>query len=42
MNVVFEQEALEEYRDAARYSQEHFGLGRFVNPQPNSTSDVLR
>ena len=28
MNLVFEPEALEEYRDAARYSEDRFGLGR--------------
>jgi mRNA-degrading endonuclease RelE of RelBE toxin-antitoxin system len=28
MKVLFEQEALEEYRDAALFSEERFGLGR--------------
>ena len=41
MNVVFEQEALEEYRDAARYSQEHFGLGHdFIRAVRHATAAI--
>ena len=35
MTTVFEKEALEEYRDAARYSQTRFALSHeFVLPFP--------
>ena len=37
MTVVFEKEALDEYMDAARHSENRFGLGRsFVNAVEDS------
>jgi hypothetical protein len=41
MKVVFEQEALEEYRDAAFYSEKRFGLGLdFVKAVKEATTSI--
>lgn len=41
MKIVFEQDALGEYLDAVRHSEERFGLGRsFVAAVDNSLSSI--
>ncbi len=43
MKVVFEEEALEEYRDAALYSEKRFGLGvEFVRAIREATAAISR
>ncbi|MEN3943673.1 type II toxin-antitoxin system RelE/ParE family toxin [Prosthecobacter sp. SYSU 5D2] len=41
MTVSFESEALEEYREAAQYSEDRFGLGRqFVQAIENALAEI--
>lgn len=43
MTVSFESEALEEYRDAAQYSEDRFGLGRqFVQAVADSVASITQ
>lgn len=43
MRVVFEKEALEEYRDAALYSEKRFSLGvEFVRAVRDATASISR